>query len=201
MSKGTLIDMYRRKGHWQAEFGPPSVAVDPACGGVAATLPVSEGAQFAWDRAEWSGIAAIPAADLDKAMGIKPGDVADVSRIDAGVRQVQALYRKQGYMLAAARYTPKLDAAARRAVFEIRIEEGPQFRMGALRFAGVNQADAAALTKKWRLAEGSVYDDTYPVEYYRQVLATLRGAGGTPAETEIQVDTERRVVNVRFTFR
>lgn len=198
ISNGTLRDMYHRKGHWQAAFAPPSVALDPACGGVIATLQVEEGPQFTWDRAEWNGRAALAAPDLDAALGMKAGEVADASRIDAGMVRVHALYRKHGYMLAEANYSPRLDGAARRAVFEMRVEEGPQFRMGTLEFGGVSPADAATLTKKWRLAPGSVYDDTYPLAFYRDVLSGLRGPSGAPATIDTQLDSDRHVVNLRF---
>ena len=200
LSQGTLLDMYHRRGHWRAAFSAPSVTVDPACSGVTATLNVSEGPSFAWDRADWSGHAAMTPPELDGLLGMKPGSVADASKIDAGLLRIRSAYRKQGYMIANATYTPKLDDATRRAGFALRVEEGPQFRMGTLEFAGVSGADAGNLKKKWQLKQGDVFDDSYPRKFEVDEASALR-RGGSPPRLETEIDPARRVVNVRFVFK
>ena len=201
MSNGTLLDMYHRRGHWRAAFSAPSVTLDQACGGLTAILNVSEGPSFAWDRAEWNGNAVAAAGDLDSLLGMKPGDVADASRIDAGLLRIRSAYRKQGYMLARASYTPRLDDPTRRAAFEIRVDEGPQFRMGSLEFAGIPAGDADNLRKKWQLKPGSVFDDSYPGKFQAAEVSPLRREGSTRALMETQIDTDQRVVNIRFVFK
>ncbi len=201
VSSGTLIDMYRRRGHWRAAFAAPTVTPDRGCGGVSAALNVSEGGAFAWERAEWTGNAAIPTGDLDAALGMKPGDLADASRIEAGLLRARALYRKQGYLTAAATYSPKLEDTSRRASFEMRVEEGPQFRMGTLAFEGITAADAEHLTKRWRLAEGAIYDDTYADTFRNAEIAPLTRGKPVTVSGETRVDAEQRVVHVKFLFK
>jgi Surface antigen variable number repeat len=46
-----------------------------------------------WDRAEWRGVSAMTTKELDAALGLKPGDVADVTKIETGLRQVRGAYR------------------------------------------------------------------------------------------------------------
>ena len=201
MSNGTLLDMYHRRGHWRAAFSAPSVTLDPACTGVTATLNISEGPSFAWERAEWTGHAAINARDLDSLLAMKPGEVADASRIDAGLRRVRSAYKKQGYVLVTTSSTPRLDDTARRAVFEIRVEEGPQFRMGTLEFAGIPAGDAEKLKKKWQLKPGDVFDDSYPGKFQVEEVSQLRREESTRASLESHIDTDQRVVNLRFVFK
>lgn len=199
-SNGTLRDMYRRRGHWRAAFAPPSVALD-ACAGVAVTLNVTEGPAFAWERAEWTGNAALPSAALDKALAMKAGDTADATKIETGLRQVRDAYGTQGHIFASASYEPRLDEASRKAVFAFTVEEGPQFRMGRLEFVGLRDSDAEMLAKRFRLKPGDVYDASYVKEYQSKELFPLRTTGGTRAMLETHPDRENRVVNLKVVFK
>jgi hypothetical protein len=202
-AKGTLRDRYRQQGYWAAAFAPATAELDAGCSGVTVSLRVTEGAQFTWDRAEWSGNSALTADDLDAFMGLKPGETAALSKIDEGLRALKRAYGKRGYIAQRATYAPRLDAASRKAVFEINIAEGPQFRFGTVEFAGFPDADAAALRKKWTLASGDVFDDSYPTTFFVDVLrpALQRIAGGRQSSTEIQVDEAKRVADVRYVLK
>lgn len=199
-SAGTLLDMYHAKGHWRAAFAPPVAALGE-CDGVAVTLNVSEGAAYAWDRAEWTGNAALTAEVLSKTLGMKAGAVADGTRIEAGIRDVRKAYGHIGYLDETAAYTVRLDDQARRAVFAFAVDEGGQYRMGTLTFPNLREADAAALAKKWTLKAGDVYDETYETEYVSMELAPLKTANGLRAGLERQADPATHVVNLRVAFR
>ena len=132
---------------------------------------------------------------------MKTGEVADATRIDAGVRKVEEAYGKQGYLLAHASYEPQLDDAQRRARFQVQVAEGPQFRMGTLQFAGITESDAATLQGKWRLKVGDVYDGSYAKRYQLEELSPLRTRSGGRASMEINIDRANRVVNLRVVFK
>lgn len=202
VSGGTLLDVYRRRGHWRAEFGPPSVAAgDASCSGVRLTIPVTEGPSYAWEKAEWSGAAALSPAELDAQLGMKPGDTADASKLEAGLRAVQKAYGKRGHLQAQVRMKPRLDDAARRAVFEMSVSEGPQFRMGTLEFVGLSEKDAESLRKKWTLAAGAPYDDTYAAEFrVKELVPLLRGVT-PPVRVSVETSRQGQTVNVRLVFR
>jgi outer membrane protein assembly factor BamA len=202
-SRGTLTDMYRRRGYWRARIDPPAATLvqEPACSGASLVLKVDEGAPYTWDRAEWSGNAAIPAADLDPLLGFKAGDVADVSKLDNGLRQLKKAYGKQGYIGQRATYAPRLDDGARKAVFAIKVEEGPQFRTGTIEFPGLAPADAETLAKKWQLRPGDVFDASYPDRFFLEEIRPRLPRTAKPPSIESRVDEPNRVVHVRFVFR
>jgi outer membrane protein assembly factor BamA len=199
-SNGTLVDMYRRRGHWRAAFDPPSAATGD-CPGVAVTLNVKEGPAYAWDHAEWTGNAVLTPGALDALVAMKAGDVADATRIDAGLRQVTEAYGKQGYILEHARSEPKLDEAQRRATFQFQVNEGPQFRMGTLEFAGITESDAETLAKKWQLKPGDVFDASYMKRYQFEVISPLQTRSGARGSVRPDLDVERRVVSVKIVFK
>jgi hypothetical protein len=73
------------------------------------------------------------------------------NRWDQHCRQFSVEAQAQGYVTERATFEPRLDDAARWAVFAITVEEGAQFHMGTLEFVGIRESDAAMLARKWRL--------------------------------------------------
>jgi outer membrane protein insertion porin family len=196
LAHGTLLQKYRQQGYWRAAFHEPvaTLGSTSSCSGVAVTIAVDEGDPYGWDHAEWVGVSAIPPKDLDGLLGMKAGEPAGVSRIEAGLLVVTSAYAKQGYLLESATFTPTLDDAAKRAVFRMSVNEGAQFRMGTLEVVGFPEADAAKLKSKWRLKPGDVYDGSYLSEFLRVEVLPLR----RPAAPEQRLDQAARTVNVRI---
>jgi outer membrane protein assembly factor BamA len=195
-----LTDSYRQRGHWRAAFGSPVAAIDPARGCVAVRAAVTEGPAYTWDRAEWIGNTAVPSPELDAALGIKSGEIASLARLDDGLRRVQRTYGQRGYVLERATYTPRLDDLTRRAAFEIRIEEGLQFRMGSVEFPGLAPADAAGLLKRWQLKPGDVFDASYPDRFMDEEIVPRIPRGARLPAIESRADQQNRVINVRYVF-
>ncbi len=199
-SNGTLLDMYRTKGYWRAAFSAPTLR-SGECDGVAVALNVTEGPSYSWDRAEWSGNAALAGDVLNKALGMKAGEVADQSRIQSGLRDVHRAYAHSGYITQSAEFTPRLDDPTHHAVFAVAVDEGPQFHMGTIAFPNLRESDAAALAKRWRLKPGDVYDEIYEREFIVQELAPLQGTNGTHPQLETDYDRAAHVVNLRVVFK
>jgi len=196
LANGTLLTMYQQRGYWRAEFRDPIATLGTApdaCAGVIVTLRVDEGAPYMWDRAEWRGVSAITTNELDAALGLKPGDVADLTKIETGLHQVRAAYRHLGYVQQRSTMTPKPHDATRRLVLDVTVEEGPQFRLGELTISGLGDQDADALRKKWTLKAGDVYDDSFIQQFRRE--------NGTPTRRltlEPAIDATRKVIDLKI---
>ena len=166
------------------------------CAGVSVRLNVTEGDPYAWAGASWTGATALTGDALNKAFDLKPGDVADASRIDAGLLHMHTQYATVGYIGEHARYEPRLDDAAHRAEFAITVDEGPQFHMGTLTFPGLAEKDASTLAKKFRLKPGDVYDETYVSAYQREELGPLRTNTGGRLTLQPTLDADRHIVDI-----
>ena len=201
-SRGTLTDMYRQRGHWRASLGTPAAVMEQgqACSGVSVTIPVQEGSSYATERVAWNGNVVMPSRELDALMPLKAGELASVSKLDEGLRRVRTAYGKQGYVLQHAAYTPRLDDETKRAVFDVRIDEGPQFRFGTLTFPGLSPDAAATLTKRWRLKAGDVFDASYPTQFFMDDIQPRLRQGTAPPRLQTQIDDQNRVVNIQYLF-
>jgi len=201
MSAGTLLDVYHRRGHWRAAFRSPAPTIDsPSCKGVSAALSVVEGAVYSFDKAQWAGNGVLQTSELDVLFAMKGGEVADSSKIDEGLRRIHVAYGKKGYLTTSTSAAPRLNDETKRALFDVRVEEGPQFFMGALAFEGLAAADAARLTRMWKLAAGAPYDNSYESDFiFKDVMPLLPRGTKTPTVRE-SLDSDKHIVNVTITF-
>jgi outer membrane protein assembly factor BamA len=164
-----LYPIYRELGHLRASFGDPIAkpATKDGCEGVDLTIPVDEGAVYSWVKAEWFGNQVLSTKELDDALGMKAGEVANGKKFDTGLKEVQNAYGKHGYILIRMNPAAEYDEGAPKVTFKIAITEGAQYRMGTVEFKGFSASDAATLGKKWNLKSGDVYDRSYAGEFLR----------------------------------
>jgi outer membrane protein assembly factor BamA len=164
-----LYPIYRELGHLRASFGAPVAkpAANDSCEGVDLTIPVNEGAKYSWARAEWSGNQVIIAKELDDALGMKAGEVANGKKFDKGLHEVQDAYANHGHIAVRMDPIPEFDDAGKNVTFKIAVNEGPQYHMGAVEFKGFSADDAFILNKRWKLKSGDVYDRSYVSRFFR----------------------------------
>lgn len=201
-ARGTLTDLYRQRGHWRATLGKPAAVLEQgqACSGVSVTISVDEGSPYVTERFAWSGNTSMPSKDLDGLMPLKSGDLAGVEKLDDGLRRVQTAYGKQGYIQHRSSYEPRLDDQGRKTTFDVKIEEGPQFRFGTVTFSGLPPDGVALLTKLWQLKAGEVFDASYPTQFlFDNVMPRLRQGAASP-RIQQQMDEPNRIVNVSYAF-
>lgn len=201
LTQGTWLQLYRDRGHWKATLGEPSAVPVSGTGcGVAVTVPVHEGPVFTWDHAEWPGASMLSPAALDKLLDMKTGDVAVASKIAKGLDRVQHEYVTHGYLFAHLNAVPQLNEATRGMTIRIAVSEGAQYHMGTLAITGVPADVAAALTKKWKLQPGDIYDATYLSRFMGDEVEHRRGLGIVPESFRPHVvpDEATHVVNVTF---
>lgn len=164
-----LYPIYRELGQLRASFGTPVARPDKnaSCEGVDLTIAVNEGPIYSWTKAEWSGNETLSAKELDDALGMKPGEVANGKKVDQGLREVRKAYGRHGYIQAHMNPTPEFDDGTPKVTFKIAVNEGPQYHMGTVEFKGFSEEDAAILGKKWDLKSGAVYDQSYADRFLR----------------------------------
>src|SRR6185369_6364589 len=170
-----LYPIYRELGHLRASFGEPIAkpATKDGCEGVDLTIPVDEGAVYSWVKAEWFGNQVLSTKELDDALGMKAGEVANGKKFDTGLKEVQNAYGKRGHVQIRLNPAAEFDEGAPKVSFKIAITEGPQYRMGTVEFKGFSLDDAFILNKRWALKSGNVYDQSYAGEFVRSNMGEI----------------------------
>ena len=115
---------------------------DTTAGQLTITFQVTRGARYTVERVRLTGNSAIPAAELEKIVLLKSGDLFVAAALDEQLAAVRAAYIERGFR----RVVVKTDAAAlpnevpdaleRRVEVTVAIEEGPRTTIRAVSFAG-----------------------------------------------------------------
>lgn len=211
-AESNLLPLYQERGYLRASFSPPTAK--PFTGadcdkGVAVTMYVDEGSIYVWDKAEWAGASALTEQELSVALGMRPREIANRAKIDKGLAAVGKAYARKGHLDVRVRAVPSFDDTGRTVAFRFQIEEGPQYHMGELNIAGLNEVDANNLRGRWRLLHGDPFDASYPDEFMKKTLPEfykdeLRAGHPLPTMmTDIKStpDREKQAVDVTITFK
>jgi outer membrane protein assembly factor BamA len=135
---------------------------------------------------------------------MKPHEVANQEKINAGLQAVLAAYSKQGFIDAAIRPAVSLDSDTRLVAYDAAIDEGIQYKMGELHITGLADKTAGDLLKKWPIKPGQLFDGTVPDEFVKKVAAPkIAQPGKAPpvVETQLKRDKENAKVDVTLAFR
>ncbi|MGO9602492.1 MAG: POTRA domain-containing protein [Candidatus Binataceae bacterium] len=204
-SSAGLLPLYHRRGYLQAHFDHPQASIIAGTSSdVAVAFPVTEGPQYSWSKADWTGNHAFSPDDLAKLLDMKPGEVANLDKIDAGFTAVTKAYQGKGYIEAKVQPTESLDSGSRQASFQVALDEGNQYHMGQLRFQGVPDKLAAELAKKWNIKSGQVYDGNYSQDFLKKEvlpkLAEMMRTTGGRIGLRVTRDPANATVDVLISF-
>ena len=158
--------LYISKGFLKAQIGPPQTQLipdpnDPKTSAVAIVIPVHQGAAYNWKSVSWQGNMAQLTSTLDSNVPLKPGDLADGTKIENMWREIELEYKRRGYLDITLNAQAQLDDGAHQVSYEVKITEGPQYRMGEMIITGLSVDAEKRLRQAWQIAPGQVFDDTY----------------------------------------
>ena len=208
-ARNTLLPLYRRIGRLRASFQEPTSRPETSgecVNGVAVTIPVEEGSVYFWDGAEWIGNGALSNDELSAALGMRAGEVADGLKIDKGIEAVRKVYSRKGHAAADVRAAAEFNDSARRVTYRFTVQEGSGYRMGNLIVTGLSPEDTRSLKRKWALAPGAVFDDSYLDDFMRtsvrELVAVLaqRTGRGLHSSAETKPNAQSQTVDVVISF-
>ncbi|MCM3901835.1 MAG: hypothetical protein ND866_09030 [Pyrinomonadaceae bacterium] len=203
-AKVNLIPIYRERGHLRASFRPPlaklvAETTSNCKGGVNITLPVEEGPIYSWGKAEWAGNATLTNPELEAALGMKTGELANVLKIDKGLASTEQAYGRKGHLFPRLKGTPVFEDGSLSVTYRIEIKEGPQYRMGTLTINGLSESTTNRLLVRWKLKSREVYDASYLKEFLKtEMVLDVNEMGSPPRKIspEVKLDREKFIVDV-----
>ena len=202
-SKFTLFPLYREVGNLRARFGEPIAKyenTDDCKSGVVVTMPVDEGPIYRWNKAEWVGNRVFTAEELDAALRMKNGEVANGVKIDKALHEVEKLYGRKGHLEIRTRMVPDFDDANSMVTFRMELTEGPQYKMGSVKITGLPEQETQALLESWKLRPGEVFNTGYLDTFFRndardvmqRIFYARQAAGKTPPQPKSTIKPNRQ---------
>jgi outer membrane protein insertion porin family len=204
-----LLPLYYEHGYLRARFDRPAAKIlskssDGAVQEIGVTLRVEEGREFYWEKAEWSGNQKFTSEELDRLLGMKPKEIANQRKIDAGLQSVKRAYEQQGYIDAFVQPKEILDDGTQLTTYDVAVVEGVQYRVSQVHFDGLTDVAVKQLIKKWRLKPGDVFDAAYASDFVRKTAPqTLHDLGIVRANVEVKPerDKQKAVVDLHIVYR
>lgn len=205
-AEATLKPLYWQRGHLRANFKSPGATIAAGAenckDGASVSVPVEEGLAYSWEQAVWAGNTALTAAELDAALGMKTGEIADGLKISQALREVREAYGRKGYIFLSLKPQQEFADETRRVTYKFDVKEGSQFRMGTLAVNGLAAADAKRLKEKWTLRSGDVYNASYVDEFLKKnLMAVARPGMMQKIETSVKPDRQKLIVDVTLDFK
>jgi Surface antigen variable number repeat len=201
---GAAVQVYRKYGYLRAAAKLQSAELDQSCGNsVVVKIAAEPGIAYVWDKAVWTGARVISAQSLGAAIELKPGDVADGLKIDAGLQAAYIVYQKLGYAESQILPKPVFDDVNRRITLNVEVTEGPQFRMGNFIVKGLPEKDVLRLQERWTLKTGDIYDASYLGDFIKKLVVDklILPDLAKLLKTEQKPDRQRLVVDVIIDFK
>jgi outer membrane protein assembly factor BamA len=200
-----LVPIYTQRGYLKAAFqaAQPSLSASGACANaVVVTLPVAEGLQYRWNDPVWSSNQAYSAQELNAALKLNQGDVADSMKIEKSWFEVRGVYGKKGYLGVRLKPEPVFDDARRLVTYQVALTEGPQYRMGQVTIAGLPEDEARRVKDAWGLKAGEVFNTSYIDVFLEKVVrgGLIRQTQGVRAGQELKRDEQKLTVDVVVKF-
>jgi outer membrane protein insertion porin family len=204
--------LYISKGFLKAQIGPPQTQLvpdvnDPKSSAVDVVIPVHQGAAYTWKSVSWQGNLAMLTSTLDSMVLLKPGDLADGTKIENMWREIELEYKRRGYLDMKLDIDAQLDEAARQVSYRVSLTEGAQYRMGEMIVTGLSLDAEKRLRQVWQIAPGQVFDDTYYESHMTLFARPTRDVfGDLPVHYNefghlLRPDTNRHVVDVLLDFK
>jgi Surface antigen variable number repeat len=159
--------LYLTGGHIRVRFGTPLARFtgNPdqplSAQKLLVVLPIDPGPVFRLSGATWTGDAAFPPASLSALLGVKPGDLADGMKLEAGWQHIEQQYAHLGYLDMKLDPQASFDDASATVSYRVAVSEGPQYHMGKLIITGLSLEAQDAFLLRWQLHRGQVFDGAY----------------------------------------
>lgn len=157
-----VLSRIRQKGYLQARFG--DTLYDRNESVMKATIPVKEGALFRVGEIKVENVRMLSPAQIIEMVGLKTGDVADGEKVAAGIfERAKQAYGNLGYIQYTAEIAPtfhlKDGAEEGIADFLITVDEGRQFKIGSIKFAGADKSTIELLRRELMVHDGEVFNN------------------------------------------
>jgi len=192
-------ELYRKAGYKNVLLGDPEVDVVERGRKrrMQLTIPVEEGERYRFGEISIDGNDVYTDQALLRVFRNKPGSWLKTDLIDEGLESIRDLYSNTGYMFA--RVEPELrERDDNVADVIIHIEEGEQFRVGRIEFAGNRRTMDKVLRRELRVQEGLVMN----VAALRNSVYKINQLGYFQLNEEepVKIDVQQEDKTVDLTF-
>lgn len=155
-----LLDFILSQGYVNVGFNIARYSTE---GGVLISIEIDEGRQYRLGKVTIEGAKLFSAEQIRARLTLREGELADAVAINKWLnKDVREAYNDAGYLYYSSDRDYEFSAKSKRdepgtADLKVTINEGPQFKVGAIKFDGKTTIEAARLSAAVSLREGDLY--------------------------------------------
>jgi outer membrane protein insertion porin family len=167
--------IFVQQGFLRVKLGPPEVRLtgnpnQKLPEQLPVFVPVERGPVYRLKDLHWTGNTLLSEFTLNGLLAMKPGDLADGMKIEAGWDRVREEYGHRGYLEAKLDPIAAYDDQVHTVSYAVNIQEGPQFHFGKMVLTGLSPAGERKLRTAWPIAAGEIFDKAK----FEQILTKLQ---------------------------
>jgi outer membrane protein insertion porin family len=204
--------VYLKQGYLLAKLGPPEIRLtgnpnQKLPEQIPVFVPIAPGDIYRWKGAQWTGNSVLSTETLNSDLGLKVGEIADGTALQAGVERAQEEYGHIGYLDAQVEPQPQYDRAGKTLTFVVKITEGSAYKFGELKVTGLSPTAEKTLRQDWPFPSGG---ELFDKAVFEQFLTKLESKpadvfGKLPVHYDkvghwLNRDEEKKTVDVALDF-
>lgn len=198
-----LTNYIKEKGYLQARL--EKTLYQQTESGTKALIPLVEGALFRVGKIEVNEAKVLTPAQILDIINLNPGDIANGEKLNTALyERVKEAYGNLGYIQYTAEVLPEfhLKEKAEEGVvdFSITIDEGSQFRIRSIKFAGGDSKTTDMLRQELMVRDGEVYNS----DLFSQSIIRMNNAGlydRIDANRDVEYQTNEKTALIDITIK
>ncbi len=200
MLDASVRPIYEARGRIRLAFPAIETGRAKSVEGLIVTVTVDEGASYDLGEVRLEGESPVPAKELLKAGGFKPGDLANFDDIAAGLDRMKKRLRREGYTKATFQVDRHPDDKKKTVDLVFKPELGTQYMFGKLTVEGLDILSEPSVRKLWTMKEGKPFNADYPDYFLEQIREQGLFDGLGKTRSSLKVDEQNRIVDVTLSF-
>lgn len=193
--------VYQRNGYFKAEVFAESKPLhgDARQGNIVVTV-VEPGRQYRLEGIRWSGLSIYSDRQLYSVMPIHSGEIFNRDKIANGLEEIRKLYASKGYINCTIVPEPEIHEDTGNILLTLSIDEGPQYVVGELSIAGLDDTKTDFLLSKWESIRGEPCSFEMIDNFFGTIFRTVPPGVSSLEYTRHSIDDESHVVSYSITF-
>ncbi len=201
-----LRSWYQNRGYLEMNVDSTQVSITPDKQQIYITVNVTEGRRFTVGDVRIAGDLVVPAADLEKLVRIKSGDVFSRAKLQESAKDISDRLGAEGYAFANVNAVPELDLKDAKASFTFYVDPGRRAYVRRINISGNAKTRDVVIRREFRQLEDAWYDGprierskerAKRLGYFEDVNIETPPVPGTSDQVDVDVSvTERQTGNL-----
>jgi outer membrane protein insertion porin family len=197
----TLRSHYLDQGYLDFTVESTQVSITPERKGIYITVNISEGEKYTVSDVRIGAQTLVPAAELDKLLRIKAGDVFSRQRLIESQKAIAERLGNDGYAFANANAVPEVNREQRTVAFTLLIDPGRRVYVRRINVVGNDKTRDEVVRREMRQLEGAYYDASKiqlsrrridRTRFFSDVAVNTAPVEGRPDQVDVTYTVEER---------